>query len=265
MAGFTRFVALGDSQTEGLWDGNDRTGVAGWADRFAQRLAQDNPDLRYANLAVRGRRIGEVRDEQLDAALEMRPDLVGLCVGMNDVTRIGGELDEALDVMEEMYSRLTSSGATVMTTIFPDVRRIIPFATLLGPRVDQVNDRIRICADKYDLRLVDLFTAPSMTDLRLWSPDRLHANSLGHERFAQAAAEAVGLSGSDHSWADALPDDPAAPKFGNLRDEIVWAGAFLGPWAWRRLRGTSTGTGRVAKRPVLLPVSATQHSIEREH
>ena len=254
MPGFTRFVAIGDSQTEGLWDGDDRVGVVGWADRFASRLAQDSPELLYANLAVRSRRTAEIRDEQLDVALEMRPDIVGICAGMNDITGMGDGLDDALDILDDMYARLAASGATVLTTLFPDVRQLLPVGRFIASRMDQVNDRIQECADRYDLRLIDLYSAPSMSDLRMWSPDRLHGSSLGHERFALAAAEAAGLPGSDHSWADALPDRAEDSVLTALRRDIAWTGAVLGPWAWRRLRGTSTGAGRVAKRPELTPV-----------
>ncbi|WP_353961368.1 SGNH/GDSL hydrolase family protein [Antrihabitans cavernicola] len=214
MPNYRRFVAMGDSQTEGLWDGDDKSGLRGWADRFADLLVNDSPDLLYANLAVRGRRIAEVRDEQLEIALAMQPDLVGICIGMNDVTRIGSDLEDALDLMEDCYARLTATGATVMTTIFPDVRRIVPIAKSLGPRVDQVNERIRECGQKYGLRLVDLYDAPVMTDLRMWSPDRVHGSSLGHERFALAAAEAAGLPGFDHTWAQELDDRPAESRAG---------------------------------------------------
>lgn len=41
-------MAIGDSQTEGMCDGDDVTGYRGWAGRLAERLSQDNPDFRYA-------------------------------------------------------------------------------------------------------------------------------------------------------------------------------------------------------------------------
>ncbi|BBY47562.1 hypothetical protein MARA_10300 [Mycolicibacterium arabiense] len=119
--GFQRYVALGDSQTEGLWDGTDATGVAGFADRLAAHLDALHPGLRYANLAVRGRRIRGVLDEQLPAALAMAPDLITTCIGMNDVTRPGRTFDRALADLDLLHDRLAESGATVVTTTFPDL------------------------------------------------------------------------------------------------------------------------------------------------
>ena len=49
---FLRYVAIGDSTTEGLEDPYpDGSGYRGWADRLAERMAQASPGLLYANLA----------------------------------------------------------------------------------------------------------------------------------------------------------------------------------------------------------------------
>ena len=64
--GIRSYVALGDSFTEGLDDLTAAEGgYRGWADRFAERLADLQPGLRYANLAVRGKVLREVADEQV--------------------------------------------------------------------------------------------------------------------------------------------------------------------------------------------------------
>jgi lysophospholipase L1-like esterase len=58
---FARYVAIGDSSTEGLDDPDGRGGYRGWADRLAQRVAQAQPSpLLYANLAIRGRTTREI-------------------------------------------------------------------------------------------------------------------------------------------------------------------------------------------------------------
>jgi lysophospholipase L1-like esterase len=76
------FVALGDSFTEGLDDPRpDQAGYLGWADRFAQLLAAQQPGLRYANLAIRGKVLAQVADEQVPQAIAMAPDLVSLAAG----------------------------------------------------------------------------------------------------------------------------------------------------------------------------------------
>lgn len=248
---YRRYVAIGDSQTEGLWDGDDAAGLVGFADRLAARLDALYPGLQYANLAVRGRRIRDVLHDQLPRALSMQPDLITACAGMNDVTRPGRSFDQALIDLGELYLRLAGSGATVLTTTFPDVAKLVPVGRLLARRVTRINGAIRTAAKRHGFGLVDLYTAPAMHDLDTWSPDRIHASTKGHILFADAAAEALNLPSSNHDWARssgaAAPLSPPARAYARLR----WTQNLLLPWILRRLRGQSSGDGREAKRPHL--------------
>ena len=138
----------------------------------------------------------------------------------------------------------------------PDVTRLVPAARPLGPRVEALNHRIREAAGRHGVTVAETAGHPVVTDARLWSPDRLHASPLGHARIAAALAEALGLPGSDDAWTRPLPPpgSPAPTGWRAVAGELRWAGAFLGPWLGRRLRGRSSGDGRAAKRPGLLPV-----------
>lgn len=256
MAGYSRYVAIGDSQTEGLWDGDDSVGLRGFADRLAELIDTHHPGLTYANLAVRGRRIRDLLDEQLPLALAMQPDLVTVCIGMNDVTRPGLHFEGALAELEDLYAQLALSGATVVTTTFPDIARVIPIGRVLATRVLRINDEIRKACDWYDFRLVDLFNASSMTDPGTWSPDRVHGSPKGHALFAAAAAEALGLPGSNHDWAE-LPDAPARQSLRSMAySQALWTQNMLMPWVWRHVRGRSAGDGRGPRRPRLERVLA---------
>ncbi|MFF3741163.1 SGNH/GDSL hydrolase family protein [Streptomyces sp. NPDC002566] len=252
-----RYVALGDSQTEGLGDGDDVQGLRGWADRLAEQIARDSPGLLYANLAVRGRKAGEVRAEQLGPALTMRPDLATVVAGVNDVLRPSCDVDEVAGHLEAMFAALTAQGATVATLTFPDAGRITPLARPVGRRLLALNERIREAAGRHGVVVAETAAHPVVTDPRLWSADRLHAGPLGHARIAAAVAQALSLPGSDDSWTLPLPAGVArASGLRVVAAELRWAGAFLGPWALRRLRGRSSGDGRHAKRPDLLPVTS---------
>lgn len=254
---FVRFVALGDSHTEGVGDGDDVQGLRGWADRLAERIAHHNPGLLYANLAVRGRKAGEVRSEQLAPALAMRPDLATVVAGVNDVLRPGCDLDEVAGHLEAMFAALTAQGATVATLTVPDLRRIAPLARLLGQRVPALNERIREAARRHGVVVADTAVYPVVTDPRLWSADRLHSGPLGHARIADAIAHALDLPDSDDQWTLPLPlDEAAASALRTVGAELRWIGTFLGPWLVRRLRGQSSGDDRLPKRPILLPVTA---------
>jgi lysophospholipase L1-like esterase len=248
---FHRYVAIGDSQTEGVGDGDDATGYRGFADRLAARLAELNPDLRYANLAVRGKLAGEVHAEQLAPALELRPDLATVVAGLNDVLRPRCDVDAVAGHMEAMFASLTKAGATVATVTYPNVAKIAPLARPLLPRVLALNARIREAAARHNVRVVEAFTANVTTDARIWSEDRLHASPMGHQRIADSMAHVLSLPGADDSWTHPLPALPRPPRLMVIRTELRWLSGFLGPWLGRRLRGISSGTGRTAKRPEL--------------
>ncbi|MGW1884470.1 SGNH/GDSL hydrolase family protein [Streptomyces sp. NPDC001970] len=264
-----RYVALGDSQTEGLGDGDDTTGLRGWADRLAEHLAGHNSRVMYANLAVRGRLAGQVHAEQLAPALTLRPDLATVVAGVNDLLRPRFDADEVAGHLEAMFAALTAQGARVATLTFPDVARITPLARPLSSRVTALNDRIRQAARHHGVTVAETSHHPVVTDPRLWSPDRLHASPLGHRRIAAAVAHALALPGSDDTWTHPLPPPPAPSPTGwnATTAELRWAAAFLGPWLGRRLSGRSTGDGHTAKRPHLLPVqrpATAGHEAERE-
>ena len=250
---YSRYVALGDSQTEGLGDGDEVQGYRGFADRLAERLVGLNPQLRYANLAVRGKLAGEVHHEQLAAALALEPDVATVVAGLNDVLSAKFDADAVGRHLEAMFAALTAGGARVGTVTFPNVAQITPLARPLVPRVLRLNEQIRRAAGRHGVCVVETFTVPVTTDARIWSADRLHASPLGHELIAASLAHALQLPDADDSWTVPLPPLPKPSRVQAVRTELTWVGTFLGPWLNRRLRGISSGTGRTAKRPDLTP------------
>jgi lysophospholipase L1-like esterase len=251
---YTRFVAIGDSQTEGLWDGDDSSGLIGFADRLATIIDSHYPGLAYANLAVRGRRTLDLLVDQLPLALAMKPDLITVCIGMNDVTRPGPYFDRALADLDTLHARLAESGATVVTTTFPDLAEILPIGRVLTSRVERINDEIRTAAERHEFRLVDLYGVPSIADPENWSHDRIHGSTKGHILFAAAAAEALGLPGSNHDWAQADGTLRLSLR-SRAQSQALWTQNLLMPWLWRSVRGRSEGDGRSPKRPRLTAVA----------
>lgn len=252
--GYGRYVAIGDSQTEGLWDGDDVIGLRGFADLLAARLDSLYPGLQYANLAIRGVLVADVLREQVPRALAMQPDLITVCAGMNDVIAPGRSFDRALSDLESVYSALADSGAAVVTTTFPNVARFLPLGRIVSPRLARINNAITAAADHYGFRLVDLYNAPSMRDMDTWAFDRVHASTKGHILFAAAAAEALGLPHSNHGWAESpysARRSLSAIAYGYLH----WTQASFLPWIWRRMRGLSSADGRTPKRPRLEPLT----------
>jgi lysophospholipase L1-like esterase len=250
---YRRYVAVGDSTTEGMDDPDGNGGYRGWADRFAEHVARaqaPGDGLEYANLAIRGRTAAHIRAEQLEPALELEPDLATVVAGMNDILR--GSFDAAAVARDihAMQLALVRRGATVLTFTLPDPAPVMPIARPLRGRVVALNDLIRKATADSGAVLLDLGAYPVASDPRLWSEDRLHANSAGHERIATALAYSLGLPGFDDSWKDPLPPPVPRRRHEVLAAELAWARQHLLPWAGRHLRGRSSGDGRECKRAV---------------
>ena len=251
---FQRYVAIGDSSTEGLDDPHGDGRFRGWADRLAMHVAQQQGGLLYANLAVRGRRTREILEQQLEPALAMRPDLATVFSGTNDVIRSGFDAATVAADIEAMQRALRGAGATVLTFTLPDLSDVIPLARRASARVLTLNAMLRDISGRTGTILVDLAEHPVARDPRLWSEDRLHANSEGHSRIAAALAHALGVDGFDERWAMPLPPRPSVPFPTRAAVELRWVRRYLLPWVWRHARGRSSGDGISAKRPILSPV-----------
>ena len=245
---YHRYVAIGDSSTEGLDDPDGQGGYRGWADRLAERLAQVQGSLQYANLGVRGLRTRQIRERQLDAALAMRPDLTTLFTGTNDAVSRRFDPAGVESDLAYMQRALIAQGATVVSFTLPDLAGVIPFGRWLTPRVHALNEAIRLASRESGAVLVDFAVHPVASDPRLWSDDRFHANAVGHALIAHALANAIGIPGADDSWKKPFSADSGATSPNNTAH---WLLRHLVPWAWRHALGKSSGDGRSAKRPRL--------------
>lgn len=243
-----RFVAIGDSQTEGLHDYYADGTPRGWADRFAEAVAAHHPGLRYANLAVRGKRTAEIRRVQLEPALALEPDLASVMSGVNDVIRPGADVESVAADLEAMYAALRGRGCRVITCTFP-----LPSTGLtarVAPRLQALNARIREAATRHDVCVAELEPLPMAADPRLWASDRIHLNPEGHARLAAAMFSALAEDG-DTSWQAALPEAGSRGRLGAVASEAAWIASYVLPKVGRMVRGVSSGDGRVAKRPEL--------------
>jgi lysophospholipase L1-like esterase len=225
------YIALGDSFTEGL---NDRTAggqgasYRGWADRFADLLAADQPGLRYANLAIRGKLLGEVADEQVPRAIELRPDLVSIAAGGNDILRPSSDPDVLAQAFDAAVADLRAAGCSVLlfTGFDPSA---FPVIRMLRGKVAAYNMHLRTIAAARDCVLVDLWSMRILVDRRMWSADRLHLNSEGHRRVALFVAERAGVPVTA-DWREPLGDRafPGQTLPGQVPRPVAGAAAVAG-------------------------------------
>lgn len=257
---WSSYVAIGDSFTEGLWDPypGEEDHQRGWADLLAQhlatrRVAAGEEPLRYANLAIRGRKLRSILTEQVPAALELRPDLVSVIGGGNDILRPNADVDRLARNLEHAVSRLRGAGIDVLMATGFDASQS-PLVGLTRPRVGVYNAHIWSIARRQGAYVLDLWGMRALQDWRVWSEDRIHLTPAGHARVAQAALVALGQAPDDAAWDDPLAPLPPAPALDRARQNAQWVRTHVVPWAQRRLRGTSSGDGRLPKAPELLPV-----------
>jgi lysophospholipase L1-like esterase len=253
---FRRYVAIGDSTTEGLDDPDGAGGYRGWADRLAEIIAKAQADpLYYANLGVRSLYLSEIRATQFDAAIAMQPDLLSIFGGVNDTLSITCDFAGIRADLAAIFGEARSRDCTVVTFTMPDLSPINPFGRRLRGRMLLFNDIIREEAERYGVLVMDFLEHPIIQDPRLFSQDRLHASELGHERLAAALAWRLGIEGADMSWADPFPEAPPPLRTREqLAADVEWARRYVAPWLSKGIRRIPHGSGLMAKRPVLSPV-----------
>ncbi|WP_207345958.1 SGNH/GDSL hydrolase family protein [Arthrobacter sp. E3] len=244
---------MGDSFTEGIGDPEPSSpnGYRGWADRVAEELSRTSTDFKYANLAIRGRLLGQILDQQLQPALELKPDLISISAGGNDLIRPGADPDALAERLDAAVERMTAAGATVLLLNGPDIRDT-PVLGMVRGKVAIYNENLRTIAARHDAIVGDIWSLRQLRDTRMWADDRLHFSTLGHHTIAIMALQTLNVPNT------LVPFEPPPlppQKWQTARSgDLVWAKEFLVPWVLRRLRHQSSGDGIMPKRPTPGPV-----------
>ncbi len=259
MAGWDSWIAIGDSFTEGLSDAADDGTYVGWADRVAGMIAATNPDFRYANIALRGKHMVDVVEEQVPIVVQAKPALVTMCAGGNDIVTPGSDVDEVAATFERAVIEILAAGCELMIFTGPDPKPQ-PLLRRVRGKVAIFNGHLRAIADRYGLAMVDLWAMHVLRDRRAWSEDRLHFSTEGHRRIALRAAEVLRMEVSA-DWREAWPPAVPTPWLRGRQADLVWTRTHLLPWVRRQINGTSMGDGLQPKRPELQPVSTVDGSL----
>ncbi len=256
-----RFVALGDSFTEGVGDPEPRSvgGLRGWTDRVAEELSVGQQGFAYANLAVRGKLLREILAQQLGPAMALQPDLVAISGGGNDIVFRRGDPDKLAKKMDGAVRRLASTGATVLLFAGPDWGATPVFGQVRG-RVAVYNENLHAVASRHDAVMVDLWCLRELSAPDMWDLDRLHFSPLGHHTIAAAVLNALGVP---HSLVPLNPKPPQPRSWKEARTEdLVWAREYLVPWVIRQLRHPADDA-LTPKRPEPGPVFGVSATLGR--
>ncbi|MBC7724503.1 MAG: SGNH/GDSL hydrolase family protein [Burkholderiaceae bacterium] len=258
---WSRYVALGDSFTEGIGDPEPRSmgGNRGWADRVAEVLATKTDDFAYANLAIRGRLLQQILDEQVEPALELRPDLVTISAGGNDLIRPNTDPDDIASRLDCGIGSLRSQGATVVVFTGPDIGGT-PVLNRSRGKVAIFNENLRAISVRHDAIVADMWAMTELADPRMWAPDRLHFSPIGHNTIARMVLDSLGVVNGLEPYApEHLPHRPWRQA---RVEDFGWAREYLVPWVLRRVRHQSSGDNISAKRPTAGSVGAFDLSDE---
>jgi lysophospholipase L1-like esterase len=238
-----RYVALGDSFTEGVGDDLPNGGVRGWADLVAEGLAASGARVRYANLAIRGRLLGPIIDEQLPAAIALGPTLVTFNGGGNDILRPRSDPQRLLDRMTDVMDRIAASGAQLVLLSGANPTAGLPMQARIAGKGDALNASVAALAAEHGMLFADNWSDRELARSPYWSRDRLHLGPVGHHRVA---ARVLATLGYEHppEW---IIDAPGGESVVRYRDELAYYREHVVPWIQRRLTGRSSGDGRTAK------------------
>lgn len=235
-----RYVAVGDSFTEGVGDANLMypNGVRGWADRMARQLGKADSSWEYANFAIRSKRLDEIVDEQFDAALALEPTLISFYAGGNDILAVRADMAGIMERYERALQRLVASNADVMLFTTFDVK----VSTALEPlrrRIVFYNNAVRDLAEQYGCLLVDHTKFREFEDRRMWAFDRIHMSKVGHKHLAAYVLAELGVP---HTLK--LPElGPFEPPHWRetVKTEGRWLASEVVPLMRRRMNGVREG------------------------
>lgn len=245
---WTRYVAIGDSFSEGIGDPEPASpgGFRGWADRVAEVLAESTKDFAYANLAIRGRLLQQIIDEQIEPALELGPDLITISAGGNDIIRPGTDPDEIASRVDGAIERLRSNGATVVLFNGPDIG-MTPVLNRSRGKVAIYNENLRTIAQRHDAIIADMWPMSELKDPRMWAPDRLHFSPVGHHTIARMVLASLNVENDLEPYA---PEPLPHVSWRQARvEDAKWGREHLVPWVLRRIRHQSSGDNVTPKRP----------------
>lgn len=191
------YVALGDSTVEGVGASHPD---GGYVHHLYARLRSRYPAARLVNLGAAGATAADVREAQLPRALALRPHLVTLSVGPNDIVR-GIPADAYRTHMEAILGALArATEAVIVVNLLPDLTvtrrfRHSPEAPHVGRRTVELNAILRalgrehpvvVVVDLYDVSRREVTTRPE-----LLAEDGYHPSDAGYARWAELVWEGL--------------------------------------------------------------------------
>ena len=191
--GRVRYVALGDSYTIGT----GVTEVERWPNQLAERIEEIQLT---ANLGVNGYTSADVMTEELPELDELRPELVSLLIGVNDVVQgvpDAGYAANVATILDDLAARLPAHRIVCVAT--PDYTRTPRGAEYGNPelqsdRIVRFNAILREACELRGITFVpEIFeiSQRASDDPDLVAEDGLHPSGGQYRRWVDAIAPVV--------------------------------------------------------------------------
>ena len=201
------YVAVGASETTGA--GSDQPLRDAWP-RVLHRSALPQGSV-FVNMGIPGSTVAQALAEEMNPAIQAKPDLVTVWLNVNDMTRgvSPADFERQLDTLIRALRRDGDTRVLVANT--PALERLPAYQTgrnlgLLPPAevVDQLVDAYNAATARVvqrqgallvDLHALSLAARAAGTDATLVSGDGFHPSTAGHAAVAGAFAEVLRRSG----------------------------------------------------------------------
>lgn len=194
-----RYLAVGDSTGVGV--GNRMDG--GYPERLFRRLKASGLHAGILNLAQNGATTRDVLQGPVQKAVSLRPSLVTLGIGANDLWRMVPMTTFEMN-LKLIANQLDSSGAEVVVSNLADLSHSpamavvetflnIPRSMFLR-RLVEMNERLNALGRRPRFTVVDLFTSSTQelaSHPEYFCPDGFHPSSAGYDRWAEMMWPAV--------------------------------------------------------------------------
>ena len=213
-----KIVAVGDSSVYGVgdFDQNHETVGAGWTGRFAHDVKAE----RFINLGRNGARFRHIVGNQLAGAISMRPNLVLLCAGTNDVLRGDFSPQEIAAAISTLVNKCNEIGALAVILGIPDPIKTAPgplsLKKILHERVKIVNSTLNEICSTEGAIFISTWDLAMATDKTMWHIDRMHPSARGHQEISDLVRRSLNLPRRSRKK---LPIERNTPK---RKDEIFW-------------------------------------------
>jgi lysophospholipase L1-like esterase len=237
----TTFVALGDSITLGIGDPvrlpplpGRRKGMRAWRG-WAVLLSEALPDPALHIVAGNGALMADLESDQLPAALQLRPEVASVVIGINDTLRPNFDPDRLAETSAHVIGALRAAGADVLTMRLPDPGKMLHLpdvlARPLAKRAHLLNDVIDQMAGRFGTLTYDAAGDNCVSDPAMWAVDRLHPSERGHRHIARRFHELLARAGhpvGPPPGAEPLEEPPTRAE------QFAWMATKGTAWVMRR-------------------------------